>query len=542
MRLPTTIVLAAVAALTQAGCLAATDSPPAWETKAEVAGILASVPPLNHPLGKFQPTLFWWQAPLAFDNPKQLKHELRGLMDRGILPCVEVSADYPDHRAYPATSEATARALAQARAIAAAGYPVHLAMKGVLDLYRTPGGPEGQLVRHANVPDAGQKDAVGQEFPCLFLQDGWRARAELIRGLMRQFAAARIRVAGVWYDYEGHPHPWNGIVSHMGRCPGCQAQIRQTPALQRQPTDLPPLSDMFDVWVGWAENYRAEALDESFAKPVRAVFPSARVGFYGFTVSSAASPTGGAERNPVGIGAVQPVCYAQPVTLARSHFGTNAVISQTAMDQVYFLGLLGAVTGVAPNLRRDQVLMPYICGHCDEGNPAILRLSRSVYREFLRHAILRGARGFYCFNVGPPYGRMADYYGELADINVVYNELLAYRQFLEDGEPINSEMVVPITPVTAHGDWRQPNNTNTWSRAGIVNGVRVWLPTPKVTTATVWSALRRRDQALVRVVTLGTTSTFADVTPFPGTIMRLLATPAGATYIVSRSGSIRAVD
>lgn len=506
---------------------------PTWETKPEVAGILACVPPLQHPFPKrWQPTLYWWQAPLSFDNPKKLKAELRGLTERGLSSCIVLEAEYN------IAAATIAKRVAEAKAIDRAGYPVNIQMNGALNLYRL---PDGKLVVHADSPDAGKKGDVGEEFPCLLLRDGWDARAKHIRGLMEKFAAAGVRVAAVWYDYEGMPYVWNGELGHLGRCPSCQKQFKDIARVQKTGKDLPPLSDGFDVWVAWATDFWAEAVTEAFAKPVRAVYPSAKIGFYGFTVSSPARPTGGAEVNPPEIDVVQPVCYAQPVSFAQNYFGTPGKVPQRELDQAYFLGLLGGVTGQIGNLRANQLLMPFVCGYCD-GNGVALRMSRSIYREFLRHAILRGARGFYCFNTAPPYTAMVDYYSELADINAVYNELFAYRRFLEGGEPINQDWMTPITPVTAKGDWRQPSNTNTWSRGATVNGIRVWLPTPKVKEAAVWSGLRKGDEALIRVVALGETAAFLDATPFPGVTVRLLASPAGATYIVDRSGHTRSVE
>lgn len=509
------------------------------ETVPSVDGIIANVPALTHPLpAGWQPTLFWWQAPLSFDNPSKLKKELQALSARGMLPTIDLCPEYAAIPGYANVSNLVATSIAQARAVAKAGFPVHLSMKAALDLYRL---PDGKTVCHADSPDAGKKDAVGNEFPCLLLKDGWTARAAHIRGVLQQFAAAKVRVAGVWYDYEGYPHVWNGMTDHIARCPSCQKAFKEIPALQKDPKTLPPLSDGFDLWVGWAADFWAEAVAAGLAKPVREVFPKAKIGFYGFTVSSADYPTGGGGLNPAEIDVVQPVCYAQPINFANNYFKPKGEALRYDMERAYFLGLVGGISGVVKNMRPNQTLMPYVCGYCD-GNETIPRMSRTLYREFLRHAILRGVKGFYCFNTAPPYTPVSYYYTELADINVVYNEFFAHRAFLEGGETLNHDWLTPVTPVTEGGDWRQPSNTNTWSRGANINGVRVWLPTPKVKDVSVWSGLRKGDQALIRVMALADAPTFLDVTPFPGVTVRLLASPAGMTYVVDKTGAIRAVE
>lgn len=514
------------------GVVSSADSTSAvWETKADLSGIVLAVPPLKHPFPKnWQQTLLWWQVPLSFDKPAELKKELRVLAARGILPSIELCADYAGGQSYPATPSNVWSAIVQARAVAKAGFPVHIAMRGALDLYRM---PDGALVCHTNTPDRGEKDAVGQEYPCLRLTNGWNARAAQLTDVFGRFAAAKVSVAGVWYDHEGHPHPWNGIQQHSRTCPGC-AQ------------DFPPeLLSNNERFIAWAYTWRERAWAEAFAKPVKAAFPKARVGFYDFMPTSAAYPVLGGEANPVEIDAAQPTCYAMSMTTNSFCAAPDKGVPLREMDQVHFLGLLNQLTGIARNLRDDQLLVPFVTGYCGIPNDGhIARMSRTLYREFLRHAILRGARGFYIFNVAPPYGTLADFYNELADVNVVYNELFAYSEFLEGGETMNQEWIIPRTEKTDKEDWGKPGvaNTQTWCRLGIANGTREWIPTPKMKDPSVWSGLRKGDKALIRVVALGEAPKVMDVTPFPGVSVRLLASPAGTSYIVSRSGSVECVD
>lgn len=483
-----------------AGAVSATEATnaPTWETQPEVAGMVARVPLLKHPFPKgWQQTLFWWPPSLSPSNPATLSMDLQNLAERGLVPYVGLDAE---PQAKPVIVEGE---IALAKAIAAAGYPVHIQMLGALDLYVD---SEGKRVRHADAPEAGVQDAVGGTMPCLIQKTGWGLRAHHIEGLMRRFADAKVPVAAVWYDYEGHPHPWNGVFEANGKCPSCR---KECPA---------GVLDSRSRFLAWTHEMHTEALVDTFAKPVLAVFPKTTLGFYGYTVSSQEhryTDTAGvcwppSERNPAEISFVMPVCYAD-TALARRFFNADWPIDTEAMDAVYFATLLRTVSNVRSNLRADQTLMPFVSSYVSSGNSAsVPRMSKSSYREFLRHAILRGARGFYCFNVAPPYGTMEDYYQELAEINAVYNELFA-----------------PATRAFLEGDIVVLNNA--------------W-PDPKAAGSVVWSGLRKGNKALVRIVKLGDTSGETEVVVFPGKATRLLASPAGATYVVSADGRAKSVE
>ena len=469
--------------------------PATWELKPDIMGILLQVPALKQPLPKgWQPTLFWWQVPLSFDNPAKLKEELQALSARGLLPCIELEAEF---NTAPATLD---KRIAEAKAVAAAGFPVHLAMKGVLDLYRF---PDGKLVSHADAPNVGKKDAVGGAFPCLILKDGWKARAEYTNLIFKKFADAKIPVAGVWYDYEGHPHPWNGIFEHSQSCPGCR---KEYPA---------GVLDDRNQFMAWCMDAHAEGIAAAFAKPIRATYPQATIGFYGYAESirehpytdwcGVVHPPSGIK--PLEIDVIQPVCYAQS-SAARRYFNADWPISREEMDKVYFATLLRAASQLHHNIRANQFIMPFVSSWVmSPGDERVPRMSKPLYREFLRHAILRGARGFYCFNVAPPYGTMADFYNELVDLNVVYNGMFAHREFLENGVPLN----------------------DTWAD-------------PKDATAVIWSGLRLGDKAIVRVVAFGPGPRMVEIIPFPGRTVRLNASPEGMGYIVDQAGGIQAVE
>ncbi len=483
---------------------------PAWEAGVNIAGLIAHVPRLKHPYPHgqdWQPTLMWWQVPLSFDDPAKLKQELAVMKSRGLLPSIEVPAEYGTPKAYPEIPQV----VAQAKAVADAGFPVHLSMKGRLNLYAM---PDGKIVQHVDTPDPDQKDAVGHVMPCLVIKDGWQARAKHIRGLMQAFADASVPVAGVWYDYEDHPHPWNGIFSHSRQCPSCRKQY---------PVGVLDSRKQFKAYV---EKLRYQALAQALAQPVRDVFASARTGFYGYAPASAQYPVGTVtghpipetDVNPDQIDVAQPVCYAYTRHASRYFEGVEAIPSRE-IDRAYFVDMLAAVSNVTKNIRSDQFLVPFVSGLVCEPDDPTPRMTRSLYREFLRHAILRGARGFYCYNTAPPYSSVAEFYSELADINAVYNEMFAYPDFLQDGQTLNHD----------YPDFKTINKTDENSDKNKTNAI-------------IWSGMRKGDKALVRVVTLQQSPHPVSITPFPGVTVRLIASPAGATYMINADGHVQAVD
>lgn len=464
--------------------------------KPSIEGIVANVPTLKYPFPKnWHSTLYWWSVALSYNDPERLKQELNELKSRGLLPVMALKAEYW------IKPEEIDKTIAKCHAIAAAGFPVEIQMIGVLNAYLL---PDRKLVRHPDAPEKDKKDAVGGRIPCLVMKDGWKARADHIRKLMKKFKTAEVPIAAVWYDYEGHPHPWNGIFEANGNCPACRKQCP------------PGVLDDRARFMAWVFDLRAQTLSEAFAKPVKEVFPDAKVGFYGYKVSSKEHPVVSSigvclppsKTNPKEIDVSMPVCYAQ-YQIAKRFFNSDWPISAEALDVIYFTCMLREMSNAQPNLRKDQELIPFVSSlQAYKKALDFPRVSSQIYEEFLRHAIMRGARGFYCFNAAPPYSSLPNYYFELAKINNVYNEMFApsVRGFLEGGTPIN----------------------HSW-------------PDPKDQNAIVWSGLKKGDEALIRIVTFAPSAVTVGICPFRGKAITLIAPPEGATYVVNASGEARRI-
>ena len=125
-------------------------------------------------------------------------------------------------------------------------------------------------------------------------------------------------------------------------------------------------------------------------------------------------------------------------------------------------------------------------------------MSRARYREVLRHIWLRGADGMQVFNA-----RRRGYeelvWNELVDAVRIYDEMLAYREFLDEGE-------LMCLDVPAEQD----------------DGV-------------VWSGLRLPDRAVVRVFKQGGGEADVAIEAWPGRTATLRATSQGATCVLRRT-------
>ena len=120
-------------------------------------------------------------------------------------------------------------------------------------------------------------------------------------------------------------------------------------------------------------------------------------------------------------------------------------------------------------------------------------MTRPSYREALRHLWLRGVDGMQVFNpLIPGYEPMAAY--EVIDAGIVYNEMLAYWHFLEEGTPMNLDIPPPHAP------------------------------------SVLWSGLRFRAEAIIRAVHLGEKNATFTVEPWKGHVFKLSAPPEGKTF------------
>jgi hypothetical protein len=180
------------------------------------------------------------------------------------------------------------------------------------------------------------------------------------------------------------------------------------------------------------------------------------------------------------------------------------------MDRLYTQVMLGQVSRNAENADRwapEMWCVPWVCRYCpDLGDKTVPVLSRPRYREILRHIWLRGADSMQLFNPPRP-GRPGLCIEEVEDAVSVYDEMLAFREFMDGGTILNAAL---------------PAATD---------------------DGAIWSGMRKGDRAVIRAFTQGTGTVVCTVKPWPDhPAIALAAPPEGATYLVSTDGALIRVN
>jgi hypothetical protein len=422
--------------------------------------------------------LFIWNSPLPRGDALltrasngDLERWVKLLAARGIVPTVRMGHDWTP-----------AGALALAKAISAAGQPVYL-------LIPTIPGDEAGLYPGGDIGGSGRAAS-----PC-FMDFDTSTAARTMRSWLQPLKDAGITVKGVWFDYEGEPKPSRAAWAIQKSSVTCR---------DRYPSDV---LDDYDRWSDFIYNLRSRILSEAVADPIHELFPAAIVGNYNETASSTAKPFVATNGNRVGnrtIGALtaqMPIVYADNRLLGVSFPGAS--ISQERADEFYFPRMLRAASSSFANAQSGKLNVPYISRYVParESNGQMVGLSQGLYRELLRHVLLRGADGLFIFNIST----MArdDALDGIADSVAVYDEMLAYSDILTGGTPL---------------DFSTPE----WPGA-------------------VWSGVRGTDRALIRALTPAGSPQTVSVPVFAGVTVRLEAPVEGATYIVDRSGRVTKV-
>ena len=327
---------------------------------------------------------------------------------------------------------------------------------------------------------------------CLGVIAGWQVAADQVRATLRKYKEAGVTVDAVWMDWEGEPLGSSRGYENARHCERCRRLLPRWVLASKENYG----TYCWRLYLQLTGTYLGAAVLEVFPKcsttnwmavhstpqrPVlhwndRALPPSLPFMFTG----------------------TNPVAYGNTVFFA-SCWDDEWPMDRDHVDQFYFNLLIRQVSADAANYLEyaPQVdCFPWVIRWCpDVEDPEIPIMSRERYREVLRHIWLRGADGMQVFNAGRK-GYEDLVHDEVADAVIVYDELLAYREFLDAGE-------IMCTDVPGKQD----------------DGV-------------VWSGLRLPDRALVRAFRQGPGSGTVAVEPWPGKAVTLEVTPAGETYVL----------
>lgn len=488
-----------------------------------------------------------WNLPTVLQRIPPLKHDVKGRWPLLLwIPLEMKSGDHDRGQPLPVEvyAELRKRGLALPIGLNEKFIPMALAMQQVgCPVIITEGlggnGPGGDAPDTLHTFDPGFQVKKGQPvYPCTMIETGWRNRADKIRAALVKFKEAGVMVNAAWMDWEVEPFPvdfsqWRQA-SHCTRCR----------TMFPKDTLRTPFRHANFVWL-----YRNGLFSEYLAKPVLSVFPDCSVANYDVVFSSKEHPSWtvyGAVYPPIDIGcftASMPDVYgsdamftifwyggifdpfhlSSPLRFLRHRWYTTS--GQEKTDRIYTQVMLAEISADAANRQKiapGKHCVPYIARYVVDADPgpwivdctmglagnrtmkrgATFRpiLSRARYREILRHVWLRGAMTMVVYNPFIPYH--PDFcVEEVEDAVVVYDEMLAWKEFQDKGSIMNTTI---------------PNCQE---------------------KGAIWSGLRLDTEAVVRAFTQGVKPVQFRIAPWLGLPeVDLMATPEGVTYRVKRKG------
>jgi len=469
--------LACAALLVSASC--ATAASPEYAVKTEpkekvsfLDRLKRDVPPLKNPRGKRWPMICW--ECVSFDP--QGADVYRALLERGLTQHIQMNE----------------KMIPTAKAIQDAGSPVIMMQGG--------GGPwpydqaenwAHQFDADYQAPKPGDWWESCRACPAVF--DGWRVNADRLRVTLRKFKEAGVTVDAVWMDWEGEPLSAQGKEAweNARHCKRCRQTI---PAAVIRDSAL---------WKPYCRRLYLELTGSYLAAPARDVFPACSVTNWMVVYSTAERPVLGWSNGkvppsaPMMFTATNPVAYGD--TVFWQFWKADWPLDRLHVDRFYTHLLLREVSDDAANKRQfgaDKDCFPWVSRWCpDDEDPKIPLISRPAYREALRHIWLRGADSMQIFQ--PTRAGYEDIvFAEAADAVAVYDEMLAYARFLDEGEP----MCLDVPDLQFDG--------------------------------VLWSGLRLPTEAVVRVIHQSEGSAKVTIEAWPGKTVELEADENGRTYLL----------
>jgi hypothetical protein len=350
------------------------------------------------------------------------------------------------------------------------------------------------------------KNRPGQQpvFPCPLVLDGWIIKQAELRETFRKFKEAGVKIDAVWWDWEIEPSWREAQWDEARNCSRCRQQFP------------PGVLDDQDMYRRFIAQWRVQLFSAYFVAPILESYPNCSVTNWEEIISTPQHRTpawSGRYLWPVkDIGmytAANPVAYGNTIWKRynwKDEWGWP--LDETHMDRVYTSVMLNQIS---VHERNNQLVspwkqsIPWVDRFCaDDRDPSIPILTRPRYREILRHCWLRGADGMQIFN--PKWfpedpAKMRIMTEEIEDAVLIYDEMLAFREFLDNGQVMNTETLTP------------PHD------------------------GPVWSGLRLGNRAVVRAFTQAKEPVKFKITPFDGAgEIELDAPPEGKTFLLTLNG------
>lgn len=399
--------------------------------------VIAQVPPLPHPLGDRIPLrgsrLEGW---LPADDGEALQF-LQALAERGI----GISPRWNPSK----VEESIAESLRYARLQRQLGLPVSVhASRCIYSFFD--GSEQTAHIADDGTPffdDSFGKKKMGCPFRLEHRKQAIRAQFE---PFLEAYRRAGINIDFMYVDWEiDGPIEWNGAWEASQRCRVCREHI--------------PDIENFRSFQRALRRIRCELQRECYAEPVKSYFPNILVGNYAvyphngwrywydyfeYLPEGAPFRTDQMEKyrpwyhefEECGYTFANPVCY--------TWYPTWSWYPEWANDDYrWFYNLLKVGSNALRHTPREVPVIPWVHWHTTSqpaDTPPVPQMSEWAYQEFLWHLFLRGADGLMMWCTAEETVK------EVSLMNQVLGEALAYREFLDAGEPISFE--VPRRPAT----------------------------------------------------------------------------------------------
>ncbi|MBM3837094.1 MAG: hypothetical protein FJ398_03880 [Verrucomicrobia bacterium] len=304
-------------------------------------------------------------------------------------------------------------------------------------------------------------DGEGQPFADLSFDPGRRmgcpfalvGRVPVIRErvefFLKAYAKARARIDFVFADWEiDGPIEWNDAWANSRKCQRCRARIK----------DL----DDFRAFQRQLREVRSDLQRRVFAQPVRSRFPKALVGNYGVY------PHNGRrhwydyyERLPEGAPFVEdqraryrewahefgPCRYSLAMPVVYTWYPIYHWYDFANSDYRWFYNLLLVGSNAGQSTPRSTPIVTFVHRNTTapppNADPGVRPFSPEQYQELLWHLLLRGHDGFFVWCLQEELAE------ETRLVHEVYAASLAYREFLDRGQPVTFEVPKQPAPIVS---------------------------------------------------------------------------------------------
>ena len=390
--------------------------------------VLSSTEPLLHPRGDRLPLYVWPAMGVGTDDEAEAEEIVGQLDDRGIA----VVSSWNHKRKEESLAEGLRIGGIQKRL----GLRVNVNANALLHHFCN-GDPRTAHVTDAGDPFFDMSFSESVKIGCPFaLEFRYAEIRERVASFARAYQEEGIEVDFIFADWEiDGPIEWNDAWAHARRCVRCRENI-------------PDIEDFAAFQRAYRE-IRSAMQRETYAEVMKSHFPDVLVGNYAvyphggyrywydyFEVFSEGTPyraDGRAKYRPwahefplTGYTVAMPVVYTWYPTFDWYDFEDP--------DYRWFYNMLLVASNAGEHTPSEIPLITFVHWHTTapppEPDPEVRQFSKRNYRELLWHMLLRGHDTFFLWCMRDESAE------EVRLLHEVYAASLAFREFLDSGEPV----------------------------------------------------------------------------------------------------------